>query len=170
MSTNQPKSQQDIIQQFVKAATDFCLLIENQETYNQPQFIKQLTVFLVSLYASGLALLEVAVEDTVTRNYPSLGVSFEIQRALQSKICQYNLYWEVFDPYEKEEPVSFKITGDLTDIYYEIKQGLIAFNSGNSIQATTQWKFSFDHWGAHLVNTLRVLHRLNRRLNDPENS
>src|SRR5262249_33758189 len=70
-------------------------------------------------------------------------------------------YWEVFDPYEQDEPVAASLSDDLLDIYADLKRGLALLDS-NAVEASAvwEWRFHFDvHWGAHAIDALRALHR-----------
>ena len=74
-------------------------------------------------------------------------------------------YWEVFDPYEEDEPVGGSLTDDLLDIYRDLGRGLLAWNSGARESALWDWKFHFElHWGDHAVDALRALKRACYRL------
>lgn len=48
---------------------------------------------------------------------------------------------------------------DLCDIYLDLHEGLEHLRCGRRALARESWSFSFrTHWGAHLVDVLRVLH------------
>lgn len=83
---------------------------------------------------------------------------------------EYDLYWEVFDPYHLEEPVAQTLGDDLSDIYCNVKEGLLYMQRGSTAdiqEAVWGWRESFfQHWGEHLVDALRVIHRANASVND----
>ncbi|HEX8266084.1 MAG TPA: DUF5063 domain-containing protein [Pyrinomonadaceae bacterium] len=70
-------------------------------------------------------------------------------------------YWDVFYPLEleKEEPVFNMLSDDLSDIYRDLKDGLVLYKKGKIAEAVRKWKFHFDiHWGAHLTGAQRAIH------------
>jgi len=51
----------------------------------------------------------------------------------------------------------------LSDIYLDIKRGLILFDGHHPIDAAWEWRFNFQiHWGQHLVGAQRT--QLNKSL------
>lgn len=70
-------------------------------------------------------------------------------------------YWDVFDPLNEldTESVFNSLADDFTDIYLELKRGLLYYDRGHIIQALWEWRFSFYiHWGTHLVGAQRAIH------------
>lgn len=70
-----------------------------------------------------------------------------------------DLYWDVFDPLQEESPVLNTLSDDLSDIYRDLKEGLILYETGRVAEAVWQWRFDFDiHWGSHLTGAQRAIH------------
>ena len=70
-----------------------------------------------------------------------------------------NGYWDVFDPLKEEAPVFNAIPDDLSDIYGDLKEGLLLYNRGQIVEAVWEWRFNFEiHWGAHLTGAQRAIH------------
>ena len=68
-------------------------------------------------------------------------------------------YWDVFDPLKNDSPVFNTLWDDLTDIYRDLKEGLILFDSGEIDEALWEWRFNFQiHWGQHLTCAQRAIH------------
>lgn len=70
-------------------------------------------------------------------------------------------YWDVFYPLEleKEEPIFNMLSDDLSDIYRDLKDGLVLYKKGKITEAVWEWKLHFDiHWGAHLTGAQRAIH------------
>jgi hypothetical protein len=75
------------------------------------------------------------------------------------KFGQFDCYWEVFDPYNLEEPVVASLTDDVLDIYKEVKKGILLYELNEQVEAVWHWRFSFEtHWGSHAVGAIRALH------------
>lgn len=72
----------------------------------------------------------------------------------------FDVYHEVYDPYDAEPLVCGSLTDDVLDVYADLRRGLIAFDAGFVGWAVWEWKFHFDsHWGDHAVDALRALQR-----------
>lgn len=68
-------------------------------------------------------------------------------------------YWDVFNPLEKDEAVFSILADDLSDIYRDVKSGLLLYEEGHLTGAAWEWRFSFlSHWGDHLVGAQRAIH------------
>lgn len=70
-------------------------------------------------------------------------------------------YGECFDPLvvPAEEPSLGDVADDLTDIWCDLKRGLIQHDAGHTNAAIWTWKFHFKaHWGLHAASGMRALH------------
>jgi hypothetical protein len=68
-------------------------------------------------------------------------------------------YWDVFDPLKEEAPVFNSLWDDLSDIYRDLKEGLLLYRNGRIVEAAWEWRFNFEiHWGAHLTGAQRAIH------------
>ena len=68
-------------------------------------------------------------------------------------------YWDVFNPLEEEAPVFNSLADDLSDIYRDLKEGLLLYARGQVVEAVWEWRFNFEiHWGAHLTGAQRAVH------------
>jgi len=74
---------------------------------------------------------------------------------------RFDLYREVFDPVYDDGIVVSSLGDDLSDIYRDLKGPLLDYDNGSIIDAIWSWKFCLrGHCGDHLVDALRVIHRL----------
>lgn len=68
-------------------------------------------------------------------------------------------YWDVFNPFEEEAPVFNTLPDDMSDIYRDLKEGLLLYARGQVVEAVWEWRFNFEiHWGAHLTGAQRAIH------------
>ena|SRR4028119_194769 len=68
-------------------------------------------------------------------------------------------YWDVFNPLKEEAPVFNTHSHDLSDIYRDLKEGLLLYARGQVVEAVWEWRFNFEiHWGAHLTGAQRAIH------------
>jgi hypothetical protein len=113
--------------------------------------LKHLVLSLLDLYTKGLYLPEVEPENDNV-------IDFEISIP-KIGFNQFDPYWEVFNHYRLEEPVGASLSDDISDIYHDVKRGIILSEQKEQLKAIWHWKFQFDiHWGNHAVDALRALH------------
>ena len=146
-----------MIQEFYDLADTYCcFLSENEITDASASCLMEL---LMKLYISAVNLPE-AEPETVEHStagdtdLPSVRISDQIPQ----------FYWEVFDPFAKDEPVCGDLADDLSDIAADLKIGMEEYEAGRIGNAVNEWKFGLnDHWGSHIVDALRALHTIRTR-------
>lgn len=152
--------QQQSIHQFAASAEQFCSLMEHHQDYNAYEFIKRTADSLVTLYKVALSLPDVECDEekevVADLDYAPLQLS--------KTLGKYRSYWEIVNPYHEDEPVMGDLADDLGDLYHELKEGLVIYSADTKdaiCWAVWHWRFGFEvHWGDHLVDALRALHRL----------
>jgi hypothetical protein len=138
------------INEFYQTAVSYCNLIENFENKN----LKILLLSLLDLYSKALHLPDVEPEQEGATD-----IDLPIP---QIKIGQYDHYWEVFNPYQFEQPLGATLSDDILDIYKDVKKGILLYQRNEQIEAIWEWKFGFEiHWGSHAVDAIRTLHYVN---------
>jgi hypothetical protein len=75
----------------------------------------------------------------------------------------FQYYREIFHPLaiaeSPEEPVIGDIVDDLMDIYIDLKEGILLYESGKPLAAVFHWRTLFGfHWGRHATCAIRALH------------
>ena len=133
---------------------DFCAFVEGAHTLRLPQRLTAAREKLLALYTAAIKLPDVSPTDedppADTSNAPSSWRGFD----------KFEIYWEMFDPYEHEEPVAGSLSDDLLDVYRDLKVGLALWELGATADALWDWRFSCEtHWGDHAIDALRALHR-----------
>jgi hypothetical protein len=137
------------VEAFYISALQYCSLIENWNKKNNE--LKNLIASLLDLYSTALYLPEIEPTDAEVSDF-----NISIPKI---DFGQYNHYWEVFNPYDLDEPLEGSLSDDIMDIYQDIKRGLLLFEKNKYIEAIWQWKFNFEiHWGNHAVDAIRALH------------
>jgi hypothetical protein len=151
------------ISRFSTAAQRYCAWLEAtpgaaaQEHFNAIRLIAE-------LYAAALSL---PGTEPTSETAPSLSQEQRnsIRHRLKSFPFQY--YWEVFEPIADapHNAVCADITDDLAGIYFDVKEGLLAYPTDEQ-GAVWYWTISFGfHWGRHATSALRALHSY-----DPESA
>ena len=149
---------------FAISARAFCTLIERLDSLSEWEFIIASAERLAALYQSGL-LLSLRMVDACLSDHNVEGISMdhwqELYEELGEKLTKKGLYWEVFDPCKKTEPLIASLADDLAGIYGDVKAGLISYEAGHVSEAVCHWRESFlIHWGSHAVDALCYLHRI----------
>ena len=112
-----------------------------------------------------LALLQAAVLP-LPDNCPTTGSADDLisTEAWKERYARFELlpikgYWKVFDALVMEQPVFNTLADDLSDIWRDLKQGLLLYDSGNVEEAIWQWRFNYEiHWGRHLLGAEYAIH------------
>jgi hypothetical protein len=155
--------QHAIVREFTETASRFCSLLEGASALSAYQLAREVAVILPELYRLGLLLPDVnpkterPIDGTVSHDKVA-----ELRRGIQGIFGKLDLYREIFDAYENpdDEPVIGSVGDDLSSIYGELQDGLVAFVVSPE-EAVWHWKFGFiNHWGRHLVSALRSIHHL----------
>ena len=145
---------------FVDLAKKYCLLIEQINNPPIINFKQELLHLLPNLYSRCLLLPDVEPTERITINVERIKHNFSFD--------EYECYLQIFDPYniDHNEPVYGSLSDDIMDIYYDLKRGLLLFESGNQDDiddAIWDWKFHFQiHWGTHLIDALKALHSIQK--------
>jgi hypothetical protein len=159
-------TQEVLARKFAAVVERFCLFVEQGMPQDKAEMVVQIARLLTELYSAALDLPDIETDEKGV-HVQSIDIPLEQWEAKQRCIGQIlgesNLYWEVFNPYHLEEPVSQTLGDDIADLYLDVKAGLLLMERGSSTdvhEAVRQWKEGFVyHWGDHLVDALRVLHR-----------
>lgn len=75
-------------------------------------------------------------------------------------VLPFNYYSACFDPLvvPGENPVVADLADDLTDIWRDLKGGLLLWREEARNEAAWQWRFSFEtHWGHHATAAIYAL-------------
>jgi hypothetical protein len=150
---------QSNISQFVASAKEFCAWVEGVAGPNE---VFHATRLVSRLFADALMLPSVDGENLPEGDdEPEVPVTQKQAAAERFKAFPFQYYWEIFSPITEQpnEPVCGDIADDLSDIYLDIKAGLLAYDLNRQPQAVWHWRFTWGiHWGEHATSALRALH------------
>jgi hypothetical protein len=145
---------EDILK-FIVCSEEFCELVETASKISKEELIKKIHLRLSSLYLAALLLPD---SEPSSHNISEINIDTSFWEGLEG----IDFYWEVFDPFQNDEPTCGSLTDDIRDIYNDIKCGLVILEKSqldDIDDAIWLWKFNFSsHWGYHAVNALRALH------------
>jgi hypothetical protein len=161
------------VERFAILAEEYCDVIEQLADLSDQAFVQAVVRLIPALYLAALDLQVVSSGDAdLIDGAKDSGVEhLAVDARISDKLGQLDFYWEVFDPYEEGAPVCGSIGDDLADIYGDLKNALDLYRRGGEAgqrKAVWHWRFTFlFHWGDHLVDALRALHRVHtNRLKD----
>jgi hypothetical protein len=150
---------------FIKSVNEYLSLIEGIGKIRAYELLFRAAVILPNVYSLGMMLPDVDPSTSGPERYNGKSMMGEIL----GKMGKYDNYSEIFDPVFENECVVGSLSDDLADIYTDLKGPMISFESGNKNDAIWQWKFNLKtHCGDHLVDSLRVIHRLVNDHMDPD--
>ena len=140
------------VNHYYKKAKVFCNFLEGNRKFelaNSQNFILN----LLDIYSAALDLPDMK---------PNTGLVNGIYAAnLSISFGEFDIYWEVHNPKECDEPVCGSLYDDFTTIYKELKIGISLFEQNEINNAVWHWKWSFEnHWSYHAVDALRALNCL----------
>jgi hypothetical protein len=152
--------------EFVAVANEFCKYAERAEEMKGDDLLKILQRILPLMYikASLLPPLEPFFEDG-NEKFVTEQDWIRMHETLREKFGTADDYLEVFDDKMKdsEGPVTSSISENLADIYQDLKDFLLLFQTGtNEVMNDAIWecRLNFENfWGQKLVNALRPIHR-----------
>jgi hypothetical protein len=89
---------------------------------------------------------------------------FEVYSRLRKALGDRDSYWLEFDASPDEMHMSGSLADDLTDIYFDLLQGLDLLDEAWPQHAAQVWRSTYRmHWGQHLVDAERHLYALKVR-------
>lgn len=147
----------DIIKGFYSLANEYCCFISTAEITEDS--LSTLMELLMKLYVLAANLPDAEPDTIECLTAGEVDIS---PIKFSNQILRF--YWEVFDPYEKDEPVCGDLLDDLSDIAKDLKKGIAEYEAGRTGNAINEWKFGlYNHYGSHIVDALRALHTARTR-------
>jgi hypothetical protein len=86
----------------------------------------------------------------------------ELRETLQGKFGSLDVYWGIVDSTEKSEPAQASLAGDISEIYFDLKESIQLEEKGITT-GDLMWELrqSFrEHWGRHAIEALKMIYDL----------
>jgi hypothetical protein len=146
--------------EFVIAANDFCVLIEQIDDYAQSQWLDAMAPVLVRLEA---AINDIRVERG--RPVPSVSIAdletrFELFAHLKDVLGEHDSYWSEGDLQVSDGYMTGSLAEDFAGIYAELVRGMMIYEpeGGYKAMAMRLWVNGYRrHWGQHLLDARKQL-------------
>lgn len=147
------------LEPMVAAARDYCRMIE-AERWSRPDWLVHVADLLPRLHAAVTALRPPDMTPLPPQR-ADLDRRFELFSRLRKQLGCNDGYWLEYDHWFAPEEMSGSLADDLTDIYFDLKQGLEWLDCRSPERAARTWQSGYRlHWGEHLVDAERQLYRL----------
>jgi hypothetical protein len=166
MDTNpEPVYSRNVIE-FVAVANEFCKYTEHASELKGDELLKIMQRILPLMYlkASLLPLLTPYFEEG-NEKFVTESDWISIDDILKEKFGTANDFLEVFDERmnDSEVPVLSSISENMADIYQDIKDFLLLYQTGTpEVMSDAVWecRTNFESfWGQKLLNSLRAIHK-----------
>jgi len=152
--------------EFVAISNEYCKYAEHAAEIKGDEMLKIMQRILPLLYlkASLLPKLEPFFEDG-NEKFVTEEDWNSINSVLKEKFGSANEYLEVFDEKfsELETPVVCSISEDMADVYQDMKDFLLLYQTGTAEvmnDAVWECRLNFENiWGQKLVNSLGAIHK-----------
>jgi len=144
------------VERFIDLARGFCALLETATEREPATLRSELLEILPGLYVAGSRLPLLDVDADV----PTSSLQLDVLVPLSKYLGGNDRFWEIFDPTQSEKPIEGSLSLELSEIRFDLQQGLVALERGAPLDAVVwEWRWGLEnHWGNHLVNALRVIH------------
>jgi hypothetical protein len=152
--------------EFVAVANEFCKYAEHASELKGDDLLRIFQRILPLMYikASLLPELDPYFEDG-NEKFVTESDWIAISETLKRKLGTADDYLEVFDEKsgDVEGPVLSSISENMTDIYQDIKDFLLLYQTGTEEvmnDAVWECRMNFENiWGQKLVNSMRAIHK-----------
>ena len=151
------------LRRFRQAATNFIETVDLSSSLEREAFLSSVSCCLAELYSSALYLPAVAPETAEVDETPFPTEQWAgLFQSIKEKIGPLDAYWVIFDSTEKDAPAQGSLAGDISEIYYDLRQDLQLEEKGTP-HADLMWELreSFrHHWGRHAIGALKAIYDL----------
>jgi hypothetical protein len=155
-----------VVVEFVAVANEFCKYAEHAARLEGDELLRIFQRILPLMYikASLLPGLEPYYEDG-NEKFVTEPDWILIHESLKKRFGAADEYPEIFDnrTTENDGPVLESISENLADIYQDVKDFLLLYQTGTAEvmnDAVWECRMNFENiWGQKLVNSLRAIHR-----------
>jgi hypothetical protein len=164
-NNNDPVYSRNVIE-FVAVANEFCKYAEHASELKGDELLKILQRILPLMYLKASLLPEMSPYfEEGNEKFVTEADWTRIHEILKEKFGTADDYLDVFDAkiIDSEGPVLSSISENMTDIYQDMKDFLLLYQTGTAeIMNDAVWecRLNFEnYWGQKLVNSMRAIHK-----------
>jgi hypothetical protein len=151
---------------FVAVANEFCKYAEHASELKGDELLKILQRILPLMYLKASLLPEMTpFFEEGNEKFVTESDWIRIHETLEEKFGTADDYLEVFDDrtVDADGPVVTSISENMADIYQDIKDFLLLFQTGTAEvmnDAVWECRMNFENfWGQKLLNSMRAIHK-----------
>jgi hypothetical protein len=153
-----------VVESFRATAEKYCGLVDRRSDIELAEFLGRVQPLLASLVAGAMALPDIVRGGPVEFEEFGHDQWQALFGSLGDYFGQYDVYWELFDPYLREEPISSTLANSLSSVYRSLFPGVRGWErctAGGRRTIVWDWQFNFDIvWGHDAIDALRAIHAL----------
>ena len=142
-------------------AKRFCFLIENIHEFSSQEWLNDISLILPQIHAVMGVIDQANDRSEYLFAISDIDERFDLFCHLKNSLGEKDAY-ELGEELAENELYG-SLSGDLADLYFEIKRGLDLINLGqeNLPAALSLWRDGFFlHWGKHLIDAEKHLYDL----------
>lgn len=163
-SHTEPQFSKQVIE-MITVANEYCHTLENRTQYPREEFFLFLSRILPLLYIKGSLIPEVVVSFPEATEHYVTEEQWEILfNDLKEEFDKQDAFWSMQHGQYTDDPVKLSLSELLTDIYQDLKDFVILFQSPMSeqkINAVDEVKRLFDkRWGLNCTLALTAIHQI----------
>ena len=151
--------------EFITVANDFCILIEDINSFSREEFIENIYKLLIILQVKTIMVPKPDSDsDSVTESFVNEADWNYIDTAVSSKLGNFEIFSDLREPAEPETIIEISLSECLADIYQDLKDITQLYHVGN-IEAITQGLVDCitnyeQFWGPRLTIVIKEFHLL----------
>lgn len=146
--------------EFVSAANEFCLLIEQIDEHSQAHWLDLMAPALLRLEAAITRLRAERGQPVPSLSLADLDTRFELFTHLKSILGDQDSYWSEGDLLVSDGQMTGSLAEDFAEIYTELVRGMMIYEPEGSYRAMAMrlWVNGYRrHWGQHLQDARKQL-------------
>jgi len=145
----------EVTKQMAQLASSFCALVERFDDCQLEAWLEEMADLLPRLH---IAVNDLGPSEAINVYEQSIDYDarFDLFTRLYNVLGERNGYNYEYDGVDGQR-LSGTLADDITDIYFDLKQGLHILEE-NPLQAARDWQHSYEfHWRHHLIDAERQL-------------
>ena len=151
--------------EFTTVALEYCNFVESVDHHSRKDFISKIQKIFPLLYLKASLLPATDDEnDEIHEKFVTEDDYNFVLKKILAKIGEFDSYQEIFDQKMNDASFDGSIAENITDIYQDLKDFLLAYRIGTvdvMKAALLECQTNFEqYWGQRLVNGLRAIHNL----------
>ena len=154
--------------EFVTVASEFCKLIENNESEEKKLFLGKIHKILPLLYLKAIMLPKIEkTKEGEVESFIREDMYIFYRDNISEKLDDDDIFIDIYEPQrqEGEDSISIMLSEGLMDIYQDLKNLISNYQLGvEDSMNDSLWEcfYNFEtYWGPRLIGCLNMIHNIN---------